>query len=964
MITTDQEKEAWAELLTITESITNYSHVGSAAFHPHLPVLATLGDEDRVVRIWELESGALLDRVPKRKIVSYTSAKIVLVGESNVGKSCLAMRLAEDRYPDDHEHGTTHGMRFWPMEAEKLHPASKPPEGQRRDVVLWDFGGQDEYQLVHQMFLHDTTLALVLIDPTRGRAALDEARDWNKRLEKHLGKDRAVKLLVGAKVDDARKKKLIDQHGIDGLCKECGFVGFLDLSARTGRNTKQLRKLISDALDWDQMAKTSRPELFQAIRDEIEKRRRADEIVIVFDEFDQELHTNDELEAFNLLHHEIALDSDAESGTAALRTVCKQLADQGIIVQTKLMNGDEALVLQLPVIERYAGSLIIAARNNPRGVPVLEERLLGSTRTIPLPGMTKKERLSAANERMVLECIVELMIQHGICFRHGGLLVFPTLFPASGTDDEKLPHSISLYYDFTGAIDNIYASLVSKLMVSEEFGEGRLRAGRVEFESGRQGVCGVRQIKRTGGLAHVDLFFSEKTKPDRKDLFTRFVEEHLRLHGVDIREHEAMTCQCGEQISERIVQTRISAGEKDVVCPICERKTLIGEGVDRIRKRSPETDAKMVALRKRIDEKLAEDIKSAKKVVAGEIRAAKTGDPIRILHLSDLHFTDKMNPDTKLKLLLQDIRQPDEQYAAIEAVEYLVISGDMTDKGHDVGFEKARQFVESLVNELGLSVERCIFVPGNHDVQDRADAYEQREGVDGKPMLVRHPENFQKRFLQFSNGFFHPLMHREYPLRYADQGISYLFPETGIQFLTLNSAWEIDKNGRKKAGIHPDAVAGVIDKADDERRRAIERDDLKKNQPILRIGVWHHAVAGPELMPDLGFLTQLQKAGMQLCLHGDVHEARTELYGHRRPGTEAEILGAGSFGSLAEGRPESTPKLYNMLEVVIDPATKKHKSIRVHTRQQKKENEAWQGYHEWPNPGGGRLPYFDIDFKP
>ena len=915
----------------------------SLAFHPTLPILATLGSRDRVLRIWDLRLDILCD-VSDGKTVRYTSAKIVLVGESNVGKSCLAMRLAEDRYPDDHEHGTTHGMRFWPMEAEALHPAAKPPEGQRRDVVLWDFGGQDEYQLVHQMFLHDTTLALVLIDPTRGRAALDEARDWNKRLEKHLGKDQAVKLLIGAKVDDARKKNLLDPHGIDGLCKECGFVGFLDLSARTGRNTKQLRKLISDALDWDQMAKTSRPELFQHIRDDVEARRKRNEIVLTLDALKRAIK-----KSASKLYEE-----------AAVEAVSDQLATQGIIVRTRLSGGDDALVLQLPVIERYAGSLIIAARNNARGVPVLEERLLSSTRTIPLPGMTKRERLSVANERMVLECIVELMIEHGICFRHGGLLVFPTLFPASGTDDEKLPHSISLYYDFTGAIDNIYASLVSKLMVSEEFGEGRLRAGRVEFESSRQGVCGVRQIKRTGGLAHVDLFFSEQTKPDRKDLFTRFVEEHLRLHGVDIREHEAMTCKCGEQISERIVQTRISAGEKDVVCPICERKTLIGEGAERIRKRNPETDAKMVALRKRIDEKLTEDIKSAKKVVAGEIHMAKTGDPIRILHLSDLHFTDKTNPETKLRLLLQDIRQQDEQYAAIDTVEYLVISGDMTDRGQDSGFEKARRFVELLVSELGLSFERCIFVPGNHDVQDRADAYEEREGVDGKPMLVRHPENFQKRFLPFSNGFFHPVMHKEYPLRYADQGISFLYPETGIQFLTLNSAWEIDKNGRKKAGMHPDAVASVISNADDERKRAIARDDLKKNQPILRIGVWHHAVAGPELMPDLGFLTQLQKAEMRLCLHGDVHELRTELFGHRKPGIEVEILGAGSFGSTAEGRPESTPKLYNMLEVVIDPGTRKHKSIRVHTRQQKKENEAWQGCHEWPNPKGGRISYFDI----
>lgn len=72
------------------------------------------------------------------------------------------------------------------MEAESLHPSAKPPKGQRRDVILWDFGGQDEYQLVHQIFLHDATLALVLIDPTRGTVAMEEARAWNKRLENIL----------------------------------------------------------------------------------------------------------------------------------------------------------------------------------------------------------------------------------------------------------------------------------------------------------------------------------------------------------------------------------------------------------------------------------------------------------------------------------------------------------------------------------------------------------------------------------------------------------------------------------------------------------------------------------------------------------------------------------------------------------------------------------------------------------
>ncbi|MHC4166658.1 MAG: hypothetical protein ACYSWQ_06860 [Planctomycetota bacterium] len=208
------------------------------------------------------------------------------------------------------------------------------------------------------------------------------------------------------------------------------------------------------------------------------------------------------------------------------------------------------------------------------------------------------------------------------------------------------------------------------------------------------------------------------------------------------------------------------------------------------------------------------------------------------------------------------------------------------------------------------------------------------------------------------------MLHKDYPLSYAEQGISYLFPDTRIQFLTLNSAWQIDKNGRKKAGIHPDAVAGVIAKAENEVKRAVERGDIEKNQEILRIGVWHHAVAGPELIQNLGFLTQLQKAGMRLCLHGDVHEARTGLFVYRQPGIDVEILGAGSFGSAAEGRPESTRRLYNMLVVSVEQKTRQHLSIRVHTRRQKRAEEIWQGYHEWKNPdGGGRVPYYDIDLS-
>jgi Ras of Complex, Roc, domain of DAPkinase/WD domain, G-beta repeat len=113
----------------------------------------TLGDPDIIVRTLEWETDAPAATGVSRR---YVSAKIVLVGESNVGKSCLALRLAQNRYE---EQGTMHGMRLWSMSPEQLSIEMVTTPGEQREVVLWDLGGHVEYRLVHQLFLHDTTLA-------------------------------------------------------------------------------------------------------------------------------------------------------------------------------------------------------------------------------------------------------------------------------------------------------------------------------------------------------------------------------------------------------------------------------------------------------------------------------------------------------------------------------------------------------------------------------------------------------------------------------------------------------------------------------------------------------------------------------------------------------------------------------------------------------------------------------------
>jgi GTPase SAR1 family protein len=942
-------------------------------FHPTLPLLARVGSgpggakmtTDRILHILELDLAYLLGQ-PHKTAPTYISAKVVLVGESRVGKSYLAHRIATGVPPEDGTIKSTHGMKFWPLEPERLSPLAKAPEGESRDVVLWDMGGQDEYRLIHQLFLHDTTLALVLFDPTRGTPAFKEVETWNKALENQLRGRAAVKLLVGSKLDEP--STTIDHQAVQRLIKDCGFAKYYETSALTGRGVAELCEAAAKAIDWDDLGKTTRPELFQAIRDEIARRREKGVVVVLFDDLNEELQTNEESETFSLMAHVVAMSSDAEAGTEALDAVCCQLASQGVIARAKTSSGKSALILRVEEVERYAGSLIIAAKKNPRGVPALELRAIAQE-NYSLPGISDQERLPREQEKPVLECTVQLMLEHGICFQHEGLLIFPSLFaPAPEGADGKLLHSVSLYYDFAGAIDNIYASMVAWLVLAKEFGKVRLWSDRAEFEVKDGGLCGLRKVGRPGGFAHVDVYFEQETGERQRTEFISFVEDHLARNGVEIREHVAIKCSCNHEFSDDTLRQRIARGDKDVVCPVCETRHNLSEGASASREHDATISQHTWALRTRIEE-LREKLTESVVQVLGKAEAAKpaTG-PIRLLHLSDLHFTAATPVAARLQWLIDDIKQ--DSGLGFKELDYLVISGDFTDKGNLDGFEKAYEFVSGLTEEFGLSAERCIFVPGNHDVSDIEEAYDWKKKTDGLKdgewvkqgdiYLARNAAKYPLRLKAFSDAFFHKFVQRPYPLDCATQGTAVPFWETGIQFLTLNSCWQVDEFYRKRSGVNVEAVANAIREAQKQETSAREAGQLPEGKPLLRIAVWHHAVAGPEQMTDTAFLTNLQKAGVRVGMHGDIHELRRDVVGHwHEQGKQLHILGAGSFGAPPEGRPESMPRLYNVIEI-----DRNLTSMKVHTRQQPKVDGAWTGWHDWPNPkdNSSKVAYYDIDF--
>lgn len=908
---------------------------GGLAFHPQRTVLATLGDYDTVIRIWDIDSVALFAGSSQRTSF-YTSAKVVLVGESNVGKSCLALRLAEDRYE---EQATTHGMRFWVLSPEQLSSMAETPTDEYRDIVIWDMGGQDEYRLIHQIFLHDTTVALLLFDPTRGRTAIEEVEGWNRRLEKQLHGRRAIKLLVGTKVDDTATT--VDKVLIDRLVIDCGFDGYYPLSARVSTGISEFRNALFNAIDWTVLTKSSGPEVFHQIYDEVEKARSSGEAVLPVSE--------------------LALRIENNGGTFAQEAIdaaVDQLAMQGIIASTTLASGDRALVLRIDEVERYAGSLILAARANPRGIPAIEERIISSRRML-FPRIDNEDRLPWLQERATLECVIQLLIEHDICLRHEGLLVFPSLFlPTETTDDSSVSRAVALHYDFTGAIDNIYASLVAKLSLSGQFGRYRLWENRAEWEVADQGACGLRKVSYKSGVGHIDLYFQENVDAKRRELFLVFVEDHLRHHGVEITETLQITCDCGHQFQDEAVRARLAAGRLDIICSVCEVRNRISEGALKIRSSDPSVEKSLIGLKTVIDKRRREDVKDA---ISGFRAPEVAVGPIRILHLSDLHMSadPNLDPDTMFQQLLADLKL--HQDLAFDTLDYLFVTGDLTTCASPEEFDKAHRFISNLIKAFQLNAARCVIVPGNHDIDWNEPVYEWksnrqvdlsvlRDGTfvqQGAGLLVRNDELYPRRFKNFNDQFYKFLRQEEYPLAFEEQAIPFLFIESRIQLLALNSCWEIDEFFPTRSSIYGRALGKGLAAADEQILHARQAGTLNTGDEVLRLAIWHHPVTGNEKINDDAFLTRLSQAGFRLCLHGHVHEERADLVGYTDPKRQIYVAGAGSFGAPASQRPEAVPRLYNVLEIPVDRS-----EIKVHTRCLRNPNGAWDGWAVW----AGRTP--------
>jgi small GTP-binding protein len=506
-----------------------------------------------VLRIWDLAAGAapVAPPIPSLRAaveVPYTNAKVLLVGDSGVGKTGLARYLA-DGIKDKGDNTSTDGA--WATHLKLPHAKQDSVD---REIWLWDFAGQVDYRLVHQLYMDDTAAAVLVFNP-QNENLFEGLGQWDRDLHKATRK-KFAKILAAGRVD--RGGLVVSKEAVDRFMAERGFGGDLHLtSAMTGQGCDELRAAIASAIDWDSLAVTASPGLYRRMKEEILRLRDSGLVLLRLAELKQRMELALHNESFDL---------------AQLETVVGLLAGPGMIGRV----GFGGFILLRPeVLSRYAAALVRKVRGHAQELGCIAESDLLAGRL----DYQDFRRLPKDDEDVILRHLHETLISRAWCFRQGcerdgtTNLTFPSYFRRERKDQPGHP-SILVSYRFAGPADEIYATLVVRLHHTTAFEAEALWKSAADFKTQAGQKLGVLLTREPEGTSRLDAYFEPDVDENSRVLFLRYVHDHLAAHAQEVVRLRRYTCadkKCGQPFADqgKIDKALASGGKGKVFCPDC-----------------------------------------------------------------------------------------------------------------------------------------------------------------------------------------------------------------------------------------------------------------------------------------------------------------------------------------------------------------------------------------------------------
>ncbi|KAK6146944.1 hypothetical protein DH2020_017856 [Rehmannia glutinosa] len=167
--------------------------------------------------------------------------KLLLIGDSGVGKSCLLLRFSDGSFTTSFI--TTIGIDF------KIRTIEL--DGKRIKLQIWDTAGQERFRTITTAYYRGAMGILLVYDVTDESSfnsnhssfridfiLFSDIRNWIRNIEQHAS-DNVNKILVGNKADMDESKRAIPTSKGQALADEYG-IKFFETSAKTNMNVEEV----------------------------------------------------------------------------------------------------------------------------------------------------------------------------------------------------------------------------------------------------------------------------------------------------------------------------------------------------------------------------------------------------------------------------------------------------------------------------------------------------------------------------------------------------------------------------------------------------------------------------------------------------------------------------------------------------------------------------------------------------
>ena len=155
--------------------------------------------------------------------------KIVLIGNSGVGKTCISQRYVNDSYIDQKECSTIGSSYF----VKNVYI-----NGKEYTLDIWDTAGQEKYRSLGRNFYREAYIIILVYDITRQDSLEGLKTIWYPDLLQY-GENYKILAVVGNKCDRYEEEETVSDEEARSFAKEIK-AQFFFVSAKTGDNIQNL----------------------------------------------------------------------------------------------------------------------------------------------------------------------------------------------------------------------------------------------------------------------------------------------------------------------------------------------------------------------------------------------------------------------------------------------------------------------------------------------------------------------------------------------------------------------------------------------------------------------------------------------------------------------------------------------------------------------------------------------------